>query len=345
VRLLARLMASAWPEREIMDKLQAMHVFTRVVDTNSFSGAADSLHMTRSSVTTIIQNLESALKVRLLNRTTRRISLTPDGAAYYERCARILADIEETENSFSHTANAPRGKLKVDVPGAIGRMLVVPALEDFRSQYPDIDVMLGVSDRPVDLIQDSVDCAVRMGRLQDSTLVARRVGTAQFVTAASPEYLARRGRPTSLADLEQHEAVNYFSSRTGRIVEMDFVFDGEPVKVRMRSRLAANEGDAYLQCGLRGLGLIQIPEFVAQPSIEKGELLEVLPQWRRSPYPISTVYPQSKHLSPQVRVFVDWVAELIEAHPLLGANEKMSIVSSYFTRSPMEAIATPQTPQ
>ncbi len=305
-----------------MDKLQAMHVFTRVVDTHSFSGAADSLHMTRSSVTTIIQNLESALKVRLLNRTTRRISLTPDGAAYYERCARILADIAETENSFSHTANAPRGKLKVDLPGAIGRMLVVPALEHFQSQYPEIDVMLGVSDRPVDLIQDSVDCAVRMGHLEDSTLVARRVGTAQFVTVASPEYLARRGRPASLADLEQHEAVNYFSSRTGRIVEMDFVVDGKPLKVRMRSRLAANEGDAYLQCGLRGLGLIQIPEFVAQPSIEKGELLEVLPQWRRSPYPVSTVYPQSRHLSPQVRVFVDWVAELIEGHPLLSTNNE-----------------------
>src|ERR1700761_7100862 len=153
-----------------MDKLQAMQVFTRVVDCNSFSAAADSLNMTRSSVRTIIQNLESYLKVRLLNRTTRRINLTPDGAAYYERCSRILADVEESETSFS-TAVAPRGKLKVDLPGSIGRLVIVPALADFHARYPDIDLMLGVSDKHVDLIQEGVDCAIRMGYLPDSTLV------------------------------------------------------------------------------------------------------------------------------------------------------------------------------
>ncbi|MFT4503186.1 LysR substrate-binding domain-containing protein [Caballeronia sp. 15711] len=314
-----------------MDKLQAMQVFTRVVDANSFSGAADSLHMTRSSVTTIIQTLEAYLKVRLLNRTTRRISLTPDGAAYYERCSRILAEVEDSESSFSR-ASAPRGKLKVDMPGSIGRLVVVPALDDFHSRYPDIDLMLGVGDRAVDLVQDSVDCAIRMGPMQDSTLVARRVGVSEFVTVASPEYIARNGEPLSLEELETHTAVYYFSSRNGRIVEMDFIVDGKPVEVRMHSKLAANDGDAYLQCGLQGLGLIQVPHFLAMPHLQSGALLEVLGKWRPSPFSISAVYPQNRHLSPQVRVFVEWVAELFESCQLLRAdNIPPSGIAQYIT--------------
>ncbi|WP_109481160.1 LysR family transcriptional regulator [Paraburkholderia sp. C35] len=299
-----------------MDKLQAMQVFTRVVDCHSFSGAADALQMTRSSVTTIIQNLESHLKVRLLNRTTRRISLTPDGAAYYERCSRILADVEESETSFS-TAISPRGKLKVDMPGSISRLVIVPALDDFHARYPDIDLMLGVSDKPVDLVQEGVDCAIRMGHLPDSTLVARRIGASEFATVASPEYLSRYGEPQSLADLDGHIAVNYFSSRNGRVIDMDFVVDGKPVGVRIRSKLAANDGDAYLQCGLQGLGLIQVPYFFALPHIQTGALVEVLGQWRPTPFPIWAVYPQNRHLSPQVRVFVEWIAELFEDCRLL----------------------------
>jgi LysR family transcriptional regulator for bpeEF and oprC len=306
-----------------VDKLQAMQVFTRVVDLNSFSGAADALEMTRSSVTTIIQNLEAFLKVRLLNRTTRRISLTPDGAAYYERCARILADIEEAEHALAETSRAPRGRLKVDMPGAIGRMVVVPVLDDFHTRYPDIDLMLGVSDKPIDLVADSVDCAIRMGSLQDSTLVARRVGTSEFVTVASPAYLARHGTPATLGELEQHVAVNYFSSRNGRVVEMDFVVDGKPVDVRMHSKLAANDGDAYLQCGIAGHGLIQIPHFMALRHLQRGELVEVLPQWRPTSLPISAVYPQHRHLSPQVRVFVDWIAEVFERCYLLRRNDAL----------------------
>jgi LysR family transcriptional regulator, regulator for bpeEF and oprC len=299
-----------------MDKLQAMQVFTRVVDCNSFSSAADALQMTRSSVTTIIQNLESHLKVRLLNRTTRRISLTPDGAAYYERCSRILADVEDSEASFA-TLTSPRGKLKVDIPGSISKLVVVPSLADFHAEYPDIDLMLGVSDKPVDLIQEGVDCAIRMGYLPDSSLVARRVGASEFVTVASPLYLERYGTPQSLDDLEMHTAVNYFSSRNGRVIDMDFVVDGKPVELRMRSRLSANDGEAYLQCGLEGLGLIQVPYFFALRYIESGALVEVLANWRPSPFPIWAVYPQNRHLSSQVRVFVDWIAQLFEQCELL----------------------------
>ncbi|QIE26265.1 HTH-type transcriptional regulator PgrR (plasmid) [Caballeronia sp. SBC1] len=305
-----------------MDKLQAMRVFTKVVDANSFSGAANTLNMTRSSVTTIIQGLEAYLKVRLLNRTTRRISLTPDGAAYYERCSRILSEVEDSENSLSVSA-PPRGKLKVEMPGSIGRLVVVPALDNFHARYPDIDLMLGVGDKAADLIQDSVDCAIRMGPLQDSTLVARRVGMSEFVTVASPEYLKRSGTPKTLADLDQHSAVNYFSSRTGRLVAMDFVVAGKPVEVPMRSRLAANDGDAYLQCGLQGLGIIQVPHFLASAHLQSGALVEVLEKWRPMPFPISALYPQNRHLSPQVRAFIDWVAERFERCPLLRARHAL----------------------
>lgn len=300
-----------------MDKLQAMLVFTKVVDTKSFAGAADTLSMNRSSVTTLIQQLEAYLKVRLLNRTTRRISVTPDGASYYERCVRVLAEIEETESSFS-TISIPRGKLKVDVPGSLGRLLLVPELHDFHYRFPDIELMLGVGDRAVDLVQDSVDCAIRIGPLQDSTLVARRIGATAFVTVASPAYLRKYGVPLSVDDLERHIAVNYFSN--GRIVQMDFLVDDEPVEVRMPSHLAANDGDAYLQCGLQGLGLIQVPHFLAHPHIEAGELIEVLAPFRPVPYPISVVYPQNRHLSPKVRAFVDWSAELAGKCVLLNVD-------------------------
>jgi LysR family transcriptional regulator, regulator for bpeEF and oprC len=295
-----------------MDKLQAMQVFTHVVDANSFSGAADALHMTRSSVTTIIQNLEALLKVRLLNRTTRRISLTPDGAAYYERCTHILAQIEEAENVYAEVARAPRGKLKVDMPGSIGRMVIVPVLDDFHARYPDVDLMLGTSDKPVDLVAESVDCAIRMGALQDSTLVARRVGTSGLVTVASPSYLAQHGAPASLAALEQHVAVNYFSLHNGRRAAMDFVVDGKPVEIKVPSKLAANDGDTYLQCGIEGHGLIQVPHFMALAYVRKGELIEVLQHWRPASLPVWVVYPQNRHLSAHVRVFVDWVADVFE---------------------------------
>ncbi len=220
-----------------MDRLQAMKVFTRVVETNSFTRAADTLDLPRASVTVIIQQLEAHLKIRLLQRTTRRLNLTPDGAAYYERCVRILADIDETESSFENVGKAPRGKLRVDMPGALGRMIVMPKIYDFHARYPDIDLMLGFGDKPVDLIQEGVDCVVRIGTLQDSSLVARRIAIYQGVTVASPEYLERNGVPKTIEDLDRHEAVNYFWGRTGRMMDLTFEVDGHPVEVKRMSRV------------------------------------------------------------------------------------------------------------
>jgi LysR family transcriptional regulator for bpeEF and oprC len=324
-----------------MDRLQAMKVFSRVVETNSFSRAADTLDLPRASVTVIVQQLEAHLNTRLLQRTTRRLNLTPDGAAYYERCVRILADIEETESSFATTARGPRGKLRVDMPGAIGRLIVMPQLDAFHARYPDVELMLGFGDKPVDLIQDGVDCVIRIGTLQDSSLVARRIGVYQGVTVASPDYLERHGEPETIEDLQQHVAVNYFWGSTGRLMDMTFVVNGETVEVKMRGSIAVNDAEAYMATGLKGVGLIQAARFMALPHLRSGELVEVLSQWKPLPLPISAVYPHNRHLSPTVRAFVDWVAELFERCPLLSgqkdAEDRCLPVSAPATNLPVLA--------
>jgi LysR family transcriptional regulator for bpeEF and oprC len=327
-----------------MDRLQAMQVFTRVVDTNSFTRAAETLDMPRASVTTIIQNLEAFLGVRLMHRTTRRLSLTPDGAAYYERCVRILADVEETEASFQQGNKNPHGKLRIDMPGSIGRLLVIPSLCDFHTRYPDIDLQLGLTDRPVDLLQEGVDCVVRVGALQDSSLVARRIGLFEQVTCAAPSYLAKYGTPQSIEDLENHRAVNYFSSRTGRIMDWVFMVDNKEVEVKMKGLVSVNDADAYVTCGVEGFGLMQPPLFMVLPQLRSGELVEVLPNLRSLPMPISVVYPHSRHLSSKVRVFVDWIAELFDRCPLLsgrGSLERACTSRTFEERESAPALDTP----
>ncbi|MEI6001976.1 LysR family transcriptional regulator [Paraburkholderia bengalensis] len=305
-----------------MDRILAMQVFTRVVDTNSFTRAAESLGMPRPSVTTIIQNLEAFLGTRLIQRTTRRLSLSPDGAAYYERCQRVLAEIEEIEASFQQVHRQPHGKLRIDMPASIGRLIVIPRLRDFRSKYPEIDLQIGLSDRRVDLLEEGVDCAVRVGALQDSSMVARRVGLIEGATVGSPEYLESMGMPETLEDLERHTAVNYFSSRDGRVIDWSFLENGKEVDVKMKGSISVNDAEAYVSCGLEGFGLIQSPRFMVLQYLCTGQLVEVLPEIKPSPLPISVVYLHSRHLSSKVRVFVDWMAALCESCPLLSGSDR-----------------------
>jgi LysR family transcriptional regulator for bpeEF and oprC len=300
-----------------MDRLQAMKLFTRVAETGSFSRAADSLGMPRASATIVIQQLEAHLKIKLLHRTTRRLSLTEDGDAYYQRVARILTDIEETESGFATNHQAPRGRLRIDMPVALGRSMIMPALYDFHALYPDIDLMVGMSDRQVDLLHDSVDCVIRIGDLSDSTLVARRIGYHRQITVASPAYLAQHGTPQTIEDLERHATVHYFWARNGRPMDITFVVEGKTVSAKMRARFAVNDVETFVESALRGLSIVQAPDFLARPHLESGALVEVLAQWQPTPMPISVVYPHSRHLSPAVRVFVDWVAELFENSPLM----------------------------
>lgn len=301
-----------------MDLFFAMKVFTRVVESNSFTRAADTLHIPKASATIIIQQLEAHLKIRLLQRTTRSLGLTPDGAAYYERCVRILADIEEAEHALVAKTDKPRGTLRIDMPTSLGKLLVLPDLYGFHARYPDIDLMAGFGDRPVDLIQDSVDCVIRVGELPTSNMVARRIGLYRPVTVASPDYLARHGMPRALDELKAHVAINFFWGRHGRLMNFSFTVDGQVVETLMQGNLAVNDTEVWMQSCLRGLGIIQAPRFMATPFLQSGDLVEVLTAYVPPPMPISVVYPQNRHLSPTVRVFVDWIADLFEQHPLLA---------------------------
>lgn len=304
-----------------MDKLHAMRVFVRVVEVNSFSKAAETLGLPRASVTTTIQNLEASLGVRLLQRTTRRLNLTLDGAAYLEGATRVLSEIDEIEASFTSARKTPRGRLRVDMPGSIGRLVIIPSIHEFHQKYPDIDLMIGLGDRPIDLIQEGVDCVIRVGVLEDSSLVARRIGAMQPITCASPAYLAEHGEPSTIEDLDRHAAVNYFNNRTGRNFELYFTRDGQEIEVAMKGSVAVNDADAYVTCGLEGLGILQPGRFMVLPHLRSGALREVLREWRPPRVPVSAVYPHHRHLSPKVRVFVDWVAELFERCPLLQGED------------------------
>ena len=293
-----------------MDRLQAMEVFVGVVDTGSFTRAAERLRMPKATVTTLVQSLESHLKVKLLNRTTRRVSVTADGAAYYERCVRILAEVDETENVLARTASSPRGRLRVDVPGSFGRHMLIPALPEFFARYPDIRLEVGCSDRVVDLIEEGVDCVVRGGDLVDSSLVARRVATLEFITCATPDYLSRFGVPQHPRDLTQHQCVNYFSAKTDKMFEWTFARDGERIALPLTGCVAVNDGDAYLAAGRAGLGLIHAAVAQVKSELENGALVQVLSDWKSDPLSIYVMYPQNRHLSAKVRVFVDWIAEI-----------------------------------
>jgi LysR family transcriptional regulator, regulator for bpeEF and oprC len=294
-----------------MDKLQAMEVFMQVVDTGSFTRAAENLQMPKATVSTLIRALETALSVKLLNRTTRQISVTADGAAYYERCMSILADVRDAEESLSARSANPGGRLRVDVSTGFARHMLIPALPHFFERYPDIELELGCSDRPVDLIEEGVDCAVRGGELEDSSLMARRIGALRFVTCAAPSYIALHGRPVHPEDLKTHRCINFFSAKTGKIFDWDFSKDGQRLKMRLHGRIAVNDSNAYLTASLAGMGVSQVAAFIARPYLESGQLELLLDDWCVDPLPIHVVYPQNRHLSAKVRAFVEWVAELM----------------------------------
>lgn len=310
-----------------IDRLHAMRLFARVVELQSFTRAAQSLNIAKANVSTALANLEAELGVRLLNRTTRHVSVTPDGAAYYERVVRILAEIEDTEASLRQATAAPRGKLRIDLPGILSRWIIIPALPDFMERYPDLELQVGTSDRPVDLLEEGVDCVVRGGSQADSTLIARRIGELRFVRCASRAYLDRHGRPGTLEDLSRHRAVHYFSSRTGRIMEHDYVDDsGATHNIDMPKRFSVNDGDAYFAAGLAGMGILEAPTFMVQQRLATGELELVLPSYEPTPTPLFVMYPQSRHLSAKVRAFVEWVAELFQTSDLLNQRTALPVI-------------------
>lgn len=296
-----------------MDLLQAMKVFVRVAETGSFSRAADSLNLPKTSATVIMQQLEAHLKVRLMQRTTRRVSLTAHGSIYYDHCVRILLDVDEAAHALSIDRDGPRGRLRIDVSGALGRIVILPKLHDFTQRYPDIELMLSFGDKPADLVAEGIDCAIRIGVLSDSSLVARRLGDNQLLTVASASYLEKHGTPVTLAQLHDHTTVNYFWGRNARPRDLNFLIDGQRVEVALSGTISVNDAQAYFDSALAGHGIVQTPRFLAQPHLIAGNLVEIMPQWKPAAMPIAAVYPHGKHLSPAMRAFIDWLVALFES--------------------------------
>ncbi len=296
-----------------MDQIQAMRIFVRVVEAGTFTRAADSLNLPKATVTKHVQALEERLRVKLLNRTTRRVTVTPDGAAYYDRTVRLLTDLDDIEASMTNARANPRGRLRIDVGTSVAQLLIIPHLAEFHARYPDIQVDLGVSDRTVDLIGDNVDCVIRGGELSDQSLVARRIGSLEFITVAAPAYLERKGTPMHPLEIEEkHASVIYFSPQSGRHYQLEFRRGDESIDVTGPYQLSVNESNAYVTSIVAGLGIGQITSWQAQRHFDGGSLVRLLPEWTQPLLPVYVVYPPNRHLSAKVRAFVDWAAELFQ---------------------------------
>jgi len=307
-----------------MDRFDAMLAFARVVETGSFTKAADTLHLSRTSVTQLVQQLEARLRVRLLNRTTRKVNVTADGAAYYDRVRRLLADMDDAETSLSTAAAAPRGRLRVDVPSPFARLVLMPALPEFHTRYPDIQFDMGVSDRVIDLIAENVDCVLRGGELTDNSLIGRHVGDLHLGVYAAPAYLARCGTPAhprELAD-SHHRIVGFLWARTGKALPYAVQRGDEQLKVHGRYTVAVDDGNAYLAAGLAGMGVLWLPDYMAAEPRARGELLPLFDGWRMAPMPMYLAYPPNRHVSAKLRVFIDWVVALMARHaPVMPSGQ------------------------
>jgi DNA-binding transcriptional LysR family regulator len=299
-----------------MDRFDAMQVFARVVETGSFTKAAATLHMSKTSVTQLVQQLEARLRVRLINRTTRKLNVTADGAVYYDRVVRLLADMDDAETSLSSASASPRGRLRIDVPSPLARLILVPALPEFHARYPDIQIDMGVSDRIVDLIDENVDCVVRGGELTDQSLMARRIGDLQLGVFAAPSYLERAGVPLHPRELEEthHRIVGFLWARSGKAVPYAMRRGNETVRVQGRYVLAVDDGNAYLAAGLAGMGVLWLPHYMSQTHRACGELVPLFADWQLDPMPLYLAFPPNRHVSTKLRVFIDWVVELMAKH-------------------------------
>jgi DNA-binding transcriptional LysR family regulator len=303
-----------------MDRLAAMQAFVQVVEAGSFVRAAEKLGASTSSTSRLIADLEAHLGARLLNRTTRKLSLTETGQAYYERCVQLLADIDEAETTAGAAAAAPSGRLKLTCPYNLLAQPIAPALAEFNRRYPQVSFDVTVADRVIDLVDEGFDLAVRIGAPGGEQLVARRLGATQLVACASPEYLARHGMPAAPQQLAGHSVLTYAYVSTPflwRLVDAD----GRPHEVRIGGSLHANSGELLVAAAVAGMGIVLEPDFVAGPYLARGELQRVLPGYAGPKLDVWAVYPSRRHLSAKVRTFVTYLAEVFAADPMSSATD------------------------
>jgi LysR family transcriptional regulator, regulator for bpeEF and oprC len=304
-----------------MDRMDALKIFIRVTELKSFSRAAEDLGLPRATVSAAVAQLEASLGTRLLQRTTRRLSLTEDGGSILERTQMLLDEYEALHSQFRANSAPLNGKLNVDLPSRIARRIVIPALPQFLASHPELNIILGADDRIIDLIEEGVDCAIRVGPLSESSLVAKPLGMVEMINCASPSYIKANAKLESLDDLALHRAIHYGSKRSGNLnaTETNWQYvdsDGCEKTVPIPCRISVHTVETYIASAVAGMGLIQVPAFDVSDLLREGKLTAVMSRWRPAPMPVHALYPHRKHLSPRVRIFLEWVEVLI--------NEKIS---------------------
>lgn len=297
-----------------MDRTASISAFTAVVEVGSFVRAAERLGSSTSTLSRQIAELEQHLNVRLLNRTTRKLSLTEGGQAFYERAVQVLADLEEAEALATSSAATPRGRLRLTCSHAMGVQRLAPAMTSFVARYPEVGFDVSVSDRIVDLVEEGFDLAIRIGQIGSDQLVTRRLGTMRLLVCAAPAYLKARGTPQSPADLAEHSVMTYAYSPNPKLWTLSDR-DGKPHEVRVTSALHSNSGDIAIASAIAGMGVVFEPDFMLKPALDAGLLVRVLPGFESTPRDIWAVYPSRRHLSAKVRLFVDHIAQQFAAPP------------------------------
>jgi DNA-binding transcriptional LysR family regulator len=297
-----------------MNPLEAMQIYVRVAELCSFTQTAQSMGLPKANVSTAVQQLEAELGTRLLHRTTRRVQMTQDGQVFYERCKDLLADTEELLGLFRNDHAPLQGRLRVDMPSAVARDVVLPRLPEFMQTYPELVIELSSTDRRVDLVREGFDCVLRVGVLGDASLIARPLGSYRMVNCASPDYCATFGLPQQLTELAEHRLIHYVSSLGTRDSGFEYIdpnASGGVQYVAMPGALTVNNSDAYYAACLAGLGIIQAPEAGVRKALDAGQLLEVMPQFRAAPLPVSLIYANRRHQPRRVQVFMNWLESII----------------------------------
>jgi DNA-binding transcriptional LysR family regulator len=297
-----------------MDRIAAMNAFVRVVEAGTFTKAADTLNVPNATITRLIQGLEHELKVQLLHRTTRSVTVTPEGATYYERVVGLLADLADIESSASESKAKPAGRVRVETTAAIASLVIVPAMAEFHRDFPEVEIELSVGNRRADLVAEGIDCAIRIGEVDEQTLVARRIGDFCFTTCATPKLLADHGRPAAPDELRERPTVGMMSARTSRPIPFQFAGHSGEIALALSHKLVVNDTNSYLAAALASLGFVQTPTYAVQEAIRAGKLVPVLEEWGTPVLPVHVIYPPNRYLSAKVRVFIDWAIALFERH-------------------------------
>lgn len=305
-----------------MDHLGGILAFVRAAEARSFTKAATQLGMTPSGVSKAISRLEAQFEVRLLHRTSRSVTMTPEGMAFYERCRQIMADLADAEQLLSHAREVPRGTLRITLPLSIGRLHLARLMPEFARRYPEISMEVSISDRIVDLIEEGYDVAVRTGKPPDTRLVARRLAVGTLTTCAAPAYLKRHGTPRTPEDLLEHNCIPFVVPSTGRAQEWKFHRDGKRFGIRVSGNLMLDHAEALVEAALAGTALIQIASYVTAPALGNGDLKAVLTSFQVESPAIWVIYPQNRHLMPRVRAFVDFLLEWAQRARLVGGESR-----------------------